>query len=226
MLGRNIGYKGAGISTLRGHANVPGDRTVGITEVPNDELLNGLARVFGFEPPRNKGHNALEAIEAIRDGRSKALVCLGGNLAVAMSDPEVTFKAMRNLDLAVHIATKLNRSHLLVAKQSFILPCLGRTETDIQEAGRQSVTVEDSMSMVHASRGGLKPASEHLRSEPAIIAGMALATLPNSLVGWTDLVSDYGRIRDCIEAVFPAFADFNTRIQTPGGFRLYIAASE
>jgi len=226
MLRGNIGRKGAGISPLRGHSNVQGDRTVGITEIPNDALLDGLARVFGFEPPRNKGHNAIETIEAIRDRRSKALVCLGGNLAVAMSDPEVTFKAMRNLDLVAHIATKLNRSHLLPAKESFILPCLGRTETDIQATGRQSVTVEDSMSMVHASRGGLKPASEHLRSEPAIIAGMALATLPNTRVGWVDLIADYGKIRDAIEAVFPEFSDFNARIKKPGGFRLYIAASE
>ena len=226
MLRGNIGRQGAGISPLRGHSNVQGDRTVGITEVPNDELLNGLARVFGFDPPRNKGHNALAAIEAIREGCSKALVCLGGNLAVAMSDPEVTFKAMRNLDLAVHIATKLNRSHLLLAKQSFILPCLGRTEIDVQATGPQSVTVEDSMSMVHASRGGLKPASEHLKSEPAIIAGMALATLQHTRVNWADLISDYGKIRDCIEAVFPDFADFNARIQKPGGFRLYVAASE
>src|SRR6202795_5006624 len=226
MLRGNIGRKGAGIPPLRGHSNVQGDRTVGITEIPNKALLDGLARVFGFEPPRHKGHNAVEAIEAIRDGRSKALVCLGGNLAVAMSDPEVTFKAMRKLDLAVHIATKLNRSHLLVAKQSFILPCLGRTEIDIQATGRQSVTVEDSMSMVHASRGGLKPASEHLKSEPAIIAEIALATLPDTRVRWAELIADYGKIRDCIEAVFPAFADFNARIKKPGGFRLYVAASE
>jgi molybdopterin-dependent oxidoreductase alpha subunit len=226
LLRGNIGRKGAGIAPLRGHSNVQGDRTVGITESPNDDLLNGLARVFGFEPPRKKGHNAIEAIEAIRDGRSKALVCLGGNLAVAMSDPEVTFKAMRELDLAVHIATKLNRSHLLLAKQSFILPCLGRTEIDVQAGGRQSITVEDSMSMVHASRGGLKPASEHLRSEPQVIAGIALATLPDTRVRWADLVADYGRIRDAIEAVFPAFADFNARIKKPGGFRLYVAASE
>ena len=129
-----------------------------------------------------------------------------------MSDPEVTFKAMRNLDLAVHIATKLNRSHLLLAKQSFILPCLGRTEIDIQASGPQSITVEDSMSMVHASRGGLKPASEQLRSEPAIIAGMALATLPHTRVRWAELIADYGKIRDCIEAVFPDFQDFNARI--------------
>src|ERR1700694_1446072 len=226
MLRGNIGRKGAGISPLRGHSNVQGDRTVGITEIPNDELLDGLARVFGFEPPRQKGHNAVEAVEAIRDGRSKALVCLGGNLAVAMPDPEVTFKAMRNLDLAVHIATKLNRSHLLLGKQSLILPCLGRTEIDLQAAGPQSITVEDSMSMVHASRGGLKPASEHLRSEPAIIAGIALATLPNTRVGWAEMISDYGKIRDSIEAVVPDFAEFNARIEKPGGFRLSVAASE
>jgi molybdopterin-dependent oxidoreductase alpha subunit len=153
-------------------------------------------------------------------------VCLGGNLAVAMPDPEVTFKAMGNLDLAVHIATKLNRSHLLVGKQSLILPCLGRTEIDLQATGPQSITVEDSMSMVHASRGGLKPASEHLKSEPAIIAEIARATLPNTRVGWAEMISDYGKIRDAIEAIFPEFADFNARVKKPGGFRLYVAASE
>jgi molybdopterin-dependent oxidoreductase alpha subunit len=204
---------------------VQGDRTVGITENPNKELLDGIASVFGFEPPRARGHDAIKAIEAIKDRRSKALVCLGGNLAVAMADPEVTFDAMRGLDLAVHIATKLNRSHLLLAKQSFILPCLGRTEIDMQASGPQSVTVEDSMSMVHASRGGLKPASEHLKSEPAVIAEMAMATLPNTRVRWAEMIADYGKIRDGIEGVFPAFADFNERIKHPGGFRLYIAAS-
>jgi molybdopterin-dependent oxidoreductase alpha subunit len=226
LLRGNIGRPGAGISPLRGHSNVQGDRTVGITEIPNQALLDGIVRTYGFEPPRAKGHNAVEAIEAIRDGRSKALVCLGGNLAVAMSDPQATFEAMRGLDLAVHIATKLNRSHLLLAKQSFILPCLGRTEIDMQASGPQSVTVEDSMSMVHASRGGLQPASEHLKSEPAIIAGLAMATLPNTKVRWAEMIADYDNIRDGIEGVFPAFADFNKRIKQPGGFRLYIAASE
>jgi molybdopterin-dependent oxidoreductase alpha subunit len=226
LLRGNIGRQGAGISPLRGHSNVQGDRTVGITEIPNKALLDGIVSTFGFEPPRAKGHNAIEAIEAIRDRRSKALVCLGGNLAVAMPDPEATFEAMRGLDLAVHIATKLNRSHLLLARQSFLLPCLGRTEIDMQATGPQSVTVEDSMSMVHASRGGLKPASEHLKSEPAIIAAMAMATLPNTRVRWTEMIADYSKIRDGIESVFPAFADFNARIQHPGGFRLYVAASE
>jgi len=126
----------------------------------------------------------------------------------------------------VHIATKLNRSHLLVGKQSLILPCLGRTEIDRQATGPQSITVEDSMSMVHASRGGLKPASEHLKSEPAIIAEIARATLPNTRVGGAEMISDYGKIRDAIEAIFPEFADFNARITKPGGFRLYVAASE
>jgi molybdopterin-dependent oxidoreductase alpha subunit len=226
LLRGNIGRKGAGISPLRGHSNVQGDRTVGITEVPNDALLDGITRVFGFEPPRHRGHDAIKAVKAMRDGHSKALICLGGNFAVAMADTEVTFKAMQNLDLAVHIATKLNRSHLLLAKQSFILPCLGRTEIDMQSGVHQSLTVEDSMSMVHASRGGLKPASEHLRSEPAIIAGVAMATLPYTKVNWAELISDYGKIRDAIEGVFPDFADFNARIKKPGGFRLPVAASE
>jgi molybdopterin-dependent oxidoreductase alpha subunit len=143
-----------------------------------------------------------------------------------MSDPQVCFEAMRKLDLAVHIATKLNRSHLLLAKTSIILPCLGRTELDEQETGPQSVTVEDSMSVVHASAGRLKPASTDLKSEPAIVAGIAKATLPNTKVDWDGFVADYNTIRDAIEKVFPAFADFNARVREPGGFRLYIAASE
>ena len=138
-----IGREGAGICPLRGHSNVQGDRTVGITESPNAELLDRLEATFGFKPPREHGHGAVEAIKAMAEGRSKALVCMGGNLPVAMSDPEVCFEAMRKLDLAVHIATKLNRSHLLLAKTSIILPCLGRTELDEQEeTGPQSVTVE------------------------------------------------------------------------------------
>ena len=225
LLRGNIGKEGAGICPLRGHSNVQGDRTVGITEVPSKDLLDNLEQVFGIRAPREKGHNAVEAIEAIENGQSKALICLGGNLAVAMSDPDVTFAAMRKLDLAVHIATKPNRSHLLLAKQSFVLPCLGRTELDIQETGRQSVTVEDSMAMVHASSGGLKPASEFLKSEPAIVAELALATLPDTVVPWQALIADYGRIRDKIEAVFPDFSDYNARVSEPGGFRLSVPAS-
>jgi molybdopterin-dependent oxidoreductase alpha subunit len=143
-----------------------------------------------------------------------------------MPDPAQCYPAMRNLDLAVHIATKLNRSHLLIGKESIILPCLGRTELDIQAEGPQAVTVEDSMSMVHASRGKLRPASDQLRSEPAIVAGMAMATLPHSRVPWQELIDDYDRIRDAIEAVFPDFERFNERIRHRGGFRLPLGPTE
>ena len=222
----NIGKPGAGICPLRGHSNVQGDRTVGISEKPNAALLEGIERTFGFEPPGEHGHDAVAAMEAMLDGRSKVFIGLGGNLAVALSDPEQCFKAMRNLDLAVHIATKLNRSHLLIGKDSIILPCLGRTEQDIQATGPQSVTVEDSMSMVHASRGKLPPASGYLLSEPAIVAGIARATIPDSKVPWEQLVDDYDKIRDCIESVFPDFKDYNERIRHPGGFRLPLHATE
>ena len=222
----NIGREGAGICPLRGHSNVQGDRTVGITEIPNAALLEGIERRFGFKPPTAHGHAAVESIRAIHDGRSKALVCLGGNLAVAMPDPQKTFEAMRRLDLDVHIATKLNRSHLIAARASYLLPCLGRTELDVQGGVAQSITVEDSMSMVHASRGTLKPASEHLLSEPAIVAGMAQATLPQTKVDWAGFIADYATIRDAIEAVFPDFRDFNARVKEPGGFRLTVAASD
>src|ERR1700734_4091574 len=195
LLRGNFGKPGAGICPLRGHSNVQGDRTVGITEKPTAALLAGIERAFGFKPPQSHGHDALKAMLSIIEGRSKALICLGGNLAVALPEPERCFKAMRTLDLTVHIGTKLNRSHLLVGKQSFIFPCLGRTEQDIQASGPQSITVEDSMSMVHASMGKLRPASEHLRSEPAILAGVAHAALPNSKIHWRELIADYDRIR-------------------------------
>jgi molybdopterin-dependent oxidoreductase alpha subunit len=226
LLRGNIGREGAGICPLRGHSNVQGDRTVGITEKPDTALLDGIRKRFGFSAPAAHGHDAVEAVKAICEGRSKALICLGGNLAVAMSDPQATFAGMAKLDLVVHIATKLNRSHLILARESIILPCLGRTELDLQASGFQSVTVEDSMSMVHASQGRLKPASPQLKSETAIVAAMALATLPHSKVEWQAMVDNYDLIRDAIEAVFPIFSAFNERVRDPGGFRLYIAASE
>lgn len=222
----NIGKQGAGICPLRGHSNVQGDRTVGITEIPYPELLDNIEKVFGFKPPRQHGHGAVAAIQAMRDGKVNALLCLGGNLAEAISDPQTTFPAMRKLDLVVHMATKLNRSHLLLGKHNYLLPVLGRTETDMQASGAQSVTVEDSMSMVHASRGSLTPASPHLKSEPALVAALAKATLPDSVVDWDKMVSDYSTIRDAIEAVFPAFSNFNERVKKPGGFRLRNTASE
>ena len=226
MLRGNIGREGAGICPLRGHSNVQGDRTVGITEKPSKLLLDGMEKRFGFRPPEKHGHDALQAVEAIANGTAKALICLGGNLAVALPDHDAVFPAMRKLSLAVHVATKLNRSHLLLAEQSFILPCLGRTERDLRETGPQSVTVEDSMSMVHASQGRLPPASDQLLSEPAIVARLARATMgAKHGIEWETFAGDYDKIREAIEAVFSDFSGYNARIREPGGFRLDVAAS-
>jgi molybdopterin-dependent oxidoreductase alpha subunit len=226
LLRGNFGKPGAGICPLRGHSNVQGNRTVGITEKSSPALVEGIQRAFGFRAPSHHGHDAVAAMEAMAAGRSKALICLGGNFAIALPDPEVCAAGMRQLDLAVHLNTKLNRSHLLIGRDSIILPVLGRTEQDVQASGPQSVTIEDSMTMVHASRGKLKPASEHLRSEPAIVAGMAAATLPDSKVDWMSLIEDYDRIRDKIEIVFPEFYEYNARIRVPGGFRLPLGPTE
>lgn len=225
LLRGNIGKPGAGICPLRGHSNVQGNRTVGITEKPSGDFLDRLEAVFGFTPPRKHGHDAVQAMQAMVRGTAKALICLGGNLAVAMPDPELCFTAMKRLRLSVHLGTKLNRSHLLVGEETFLLPVLGRTEIDLQAGGPQSVTVEDSMSMVHASAGKLKPASEFLRSEAAIVAGMARATLPDSKVNWLELIDDYDRIRDLIERTIPGFDDYNRRIRVPGGFRMPLPAT-
>jgi molybdopterin-dependent oxidoreductase alpha subunit len=222
LLRGNIGRPGAGICPLRGHSNVQGDRTVGISEKPPQAMLDSIEKVFGFRPPQHHGHTVVEAIEAMQAGTAKVFIGLGGNFAVAAPDPAATHPAFKRLEMSVHIATKLNRTHLLTGQETLLLPCLGRTEIDRQATGRQAVTVEDSMSMVHASRGLNAPASETLRSEPAIVAALAQATLgAESGIDWMGLIADYGRIRDLIEAVFPdTFPDYNERIKAPGGFRL------
>jgi molybdopterin-dependent oxidoreductase alpha subunit len=226
LLRGSIGKPGAGICPLRGHSNVQGNRTVGITEKPSEAFLQRLESVLGFAPPHQHGRDAVRTVQAMLSGASKALLCLGGNFAVAMPDARLSFQAMAKLDLSVHVGTKLNRSHLLVARETFLFPCLGRTEMDIQLGGPQSITVEDSMSMVHASAGKLAPPSEQLRSEPAIVAGIALATLPASKVAWRSLMDDYDQIRDLIERTVPGFDNFNARIRVPGGFRLPLPAAE
>lgn len=227
LLRGNIGREGAGLCPVRGHSNVQGDRTVGITEIPTTEFLKKLERRFGFKPPAAHGHNVVTALEAMVKGRVKVFVGMGGNIVAAIPDWQATHAAFRNLDLTVHISTKLNRSHLVHGREALILPCLGRTEIDIQATGPQSITVEDSMSMVHASGGLNKPASEHLLSEPAIVAGMARATLGEcSVVDWEGFVASYDRIRDAIEDVIPIFQGYNTRIRVPGGFHLTSPARE
>jgi len=168
----------------------------------------------------------VNAMQAMIEGSAKALICLGGNFAVALPDSGQSFPAMGKLDLSVHVGTKLNRSHLLVAKETYVFPCLGRTEVDVQANGPQSITVEDSMSMVHASAGKLAPASEYLLSEPAIVAGMAKATLPHTKVSWSDLIADYDSIRNLIEKSVPGFEQFNERVRIPGGFRMPLPPTE
>ncbi|HHU8887252.1 TPA: acid resistance putative oxidoreductase YdeP, partial [Escherichia coli] len=203
-----------------------GDRTVGITEKPSAEFLDRLCERYGFTPPHAPGHAAIASMQAICTGQARALICMGGNFALAMPDREASAVPLTQLDLAVHVATKLNRSHLLTARHSYILPVLGRSEIDMQKSGAQAVTVEDSMSMIHASRGVLKPAGVMLKSECAVVAGIAQAALPQSVVAWEYLVEDYDRIRNDIEAVLPEFADYNQRIRHPGGFHLINAAAE
>jgi hypothetical protein len=170
--------------------------------------------------PRHNGHNTVEAIHAMLDGRSKVFIGLGGNFAQATPDSERTAQALRNCELTVHISTKLNRSHLVHGKQALILPCLGRTDIDLQAEGPQAVTVEDSFSMVHASNGQLKPLSTQMRSEPAVIAGIAAATLGKKPVDWHWLVADYDRIRELIGDTIAGFSGFNQRLREPGGFYL------
>ncbi|MGN8119848.1 FdhF/YdeP family oxidoreductase [Labrys sp. 22185] len=227
LLRGNIGKDGAGMCPVRGHSNVQGDRTVGITEVPAQDFLDRLERHFGFRPPSAHGHNVVTALEAMVRGDVRVFISMGGNIAAAIPDWRVTHQAFRNLSLTAHVSTKLNRSHLVHGREALILPCLGRSEIDVQATGPQSITVEDSMSMVHASTGMNQPASEHLKSEPAIIGGMARATLGSrSVVDWESLVNDYDKIRDAIEAVFPIFQGYNARIRVPGGFHLISTARE
>ncbi|WP_102783722.1 FdhF/YdeP family oxidoreductase [Thalassospira sp. GB04J01] len=222
----NIGKPGAGLCPVRGHSNVQGDRTVGINEKPADAFLDALEKEFGFTAPRKHGHNVLGAIGAMLDGSAKAFIGLGGNFARATPDSALVAKALKNLKLTVNIATKPNHSHLMPGEVSFILPCLGRTEIDLNSAGQsQVVSVEDSMSMVHGSAGINRPASPHLLSEVGIIAGIAEATLGTQTVSWPALADDYERIRSHIEATIPGFDDYNTRLRTPRGFLLRNSAA-
>lgn len=225
MLRGNFGRAGAGICPVRGHSNVQGDRTVGIDEKPSAELLGHIESVFGFSPPQHHGHAVVDALQAMIDGTAKVFIGLGGNFAAAVPDTDIAQAAMRSLALTVGINTKLNRGHVVHGREALILPCLARSDIDMQASGRQSITVEDSMSMVHASTGLVEPPGPGLKSEVSIICGMARATLPDSGPGsgidWDGFEADYNSIRDRIEAVFPAlFADFNARIRVPGGFHL------
>ncbi|MFU8804853.1 MAG: FdhF/YdeP family oxidoreductase, partial [Bradymonadaceae bacterium] len=214
-----IGRPGSGACPVRGHSNVQGDRTMGIWEKAPPEFLEALGAEFGFSPPMEHGFDTVGAIEAMEDGRAKVFVAMGGNFVSASPDTERTERGLGKCGLTVQISTKLNRSHLVTGEQALILPCLGRTEVDRQKAGPQFVSVENSMSVVHSSRGHRRPASEHLMSEPAIVAGMARAVLGDDLP-WRSLAEDYDRIRDHISRVIPGFENYNERVREPGGFLL------
>jgi molybdopterin-dependent oxidoreductase alpha subunit len=232
LLRGNLGREGAGACPIRGHSNVQGNRTCGITHRPAPEFLDRLAEVCGIDPPREHGVDTVRSVEAMHAGEIAVFVGMGGNFALAAPDTAYTWEALRRCELTVHVSTKLNRSHLVHGRRALILPCLGRSEKDRQTGGEggeqaeQALSVEDSMSMVHLTRGMKRPASPHLLSEPAIIAGMARAVLPGSKTPWEWYVEDYDRIRDVMTRALDGFEDFNRRVRQPGGFRLRQPARE
>ncbi|BAU81592.1 formate dehydrogenase [Streptomyces laurentii] len=226
LLRGNLGREGAGPSPVRGHSNVQGNRTCGIDHRPAPAFLDRLAEVCGIEPPRAHGLDTVGTIKAMLKGDIKVFVGMGGNFALAAPDSPVTYEALRTCELTVQVSTKLNSSHLVHGRRALILPCLGRTEKDHQRRGVQSTSVEDSMSMVHLSVGMKRPASRQLLSEPAIVAGIARAALPDSETPWQWYVEDYDRIRDTMAKVLDGFEDFNRRVRLPLGFRIRQPARE
>ena len=223
LLGGNIGKPGAGVCPVRGHSNVQGDRTVGINHKPSIEFIDNLEKSTGISSPTSHGYDSVEAVKAMESGDAKVFLAMGGNFVSAMSDTNRTSNALTNCDLTVHISTKPNRSHLLSGKIGLILPCLGRTEIDESTVGHQFVTVENSMGIVHSSRGTSKPASNYLISEPSIVSGIggALETrLERSGIAWGNLSDNYDLVRDLIEKTIPGFDNYNQRITNKSGFYL------
>jgi molybdopterin-dependent oxidoreductase alpha subunit len=220
LLQGSIGKPGAGLCPVRGHSNVQGDRTMGIWERMPDPWLDRLGAEFGFDPPRRHGYDTVQAIQAMRAGTVRVFLGMGGNWVRATPDSDVTEAALRSCALTVQVSTKLNRSHTVTGRRALILPTLGRTDRDLTGGNAQVVTVEDSMGVVHTSRGRLSPASEHLRSEVDIVAAMAERTVGSDVVPWPELAADYSRIRDCVSRVVPGHEDYDARVRRPGGFVL------
>ena len=227
LLGGHIGRPGAGVCPVRGHSNVQGDRTMGISPRMPDSFFDKLRDKFGFEPPRKPGWDVVDSIKAMYSGKVKVFFSMGGNFLSATSDTEFTAEALSRCELTVHVSTKLNRSHVITGKKALILPCLGRTDRDHQASGPQFVTVENSMGIMHTSRGNLEPPSEELLSEPVIVARLASETLGGcSNVKWKQLVEDYDRVRELIATVVPGCEDMNRRVRQKGGFYLPNAARD
>ncbi|MGC1645498.1 MAG: FdhF/YdeP family oxidoreductase [Candidatus Sulfotelmatobacter sp.] len=227
LLGGHIGRPGAGVCPVRGHSNVQGDRTMGIWERMPESFLDKLRDVFRFEPPCKHGWGVVDSIKAMHCGEAKVFFAMGGNFLSATPDTEFTAEALSRCTLTVHVSTKLNRAHLITGRQALILPCRGRTDRDAQASGDQFVTVENSMGIVHTSRGNLEPPSDQLLSEPEIVARLAVATLgKKTTVDWLQLVEDYDRIRELISRVVPGCEDMNDRVRHRGGFYLPNAARD
>ena len=221
-----IGKPGAGTCPVRGHSNVQGDRTMGIWEAPKDSFLDKLDEVHGIKSPRAHGLAVVPAINAMHEGKAKVFFAMGGNFLSATPDTDFTAKALQNCNLTVHVSTKLNRSHVVHGKKALILPCLGRTDKDIQNGQEQFVSCENSMGVVQSSQGVLSPPSKHLLSEVRIVAELAKATLKNSKIDWEGLASNYDNIRAAIEKVIPGFEQYNKKVRKPGGFYLPNGARE
>lgn len=225
LLKGSVGKPGAGSCPVRGHSNVQGDRTMGIWEKPPQWFLENLSKTFGFSAPKHHGYDTVGSIQAMHEGRAKVFIAMGGNFHSATPDTDYTSEALQRCQLTVQVSTKLNRSHLVTGETALILPCLARTDIDLQASGAQMVSVENSMGVVHQSRGNLQPISSQLRSEPAIIAGMAKAILGPEL-DWEGLSGNYDHIREYIGQVIPGFEDYNRRLREPGGFYLPNTARE
>jgi molybdopterin-dependent oxidoreductase alpha subunit len=222
----NIGREGAGPCPIRGHSNVQGNRTCGIDHRPDETWLNRLDQACGIKSPREHGLDTVRVIPAMMRGDVKIFVGMGGNFVLAAPDPAYTFPAVQKCELTIQVSTKLNRSHLIHGRDALILPCLSRTERDHGKEGLQCISVEDSMSMVHLSYGMKNPCSPQLRSESAIIAGIAKASLPNTATPWEEYAADYNRLRDKMADAIEGFEYFNRRVRQPLGFRLKQPARE
>jgi len=220
LLGGHVGRKGAGFCPVRGHSNVQGDRTVGIWEAPSDSFLDKMEMGLKVALPRKHGYDVVNSIKAMDNDKVGVFFCMGGNFISATPDTRFTAKALSNVDLVVQVSTKLNRSHAVTGKEALILPCLGRTELDIQKSGKQFVSVENSMGIVHMSRGNLKPASNNLRSEPWIVSSLADKTLEKTPIPWMKLADSYDEIRDLMGESLFGFEDYNRRVRQENGFYL------
>ena len=219
LIGGHIGKKGAGLCPVRGHSNVQGDRTVGIWERPTESFLSRLDEACGISSPREHGVDVVQAISKMNNGDVNLFFCLGGNFLSATPDTEITAKGLMNVKLTVQVSTKLSRSHLVTGKTALILPCLGRTEVDLQESGKQFVTVENSMGIVHMSEGSVQPVSPYLRSEPWIISHLCNAVLPNER-NWLKFANNYDNIRELMSRALFGFEDYNNRVRKENGFLL------